>query len=46
MWRPFADTNFRYHVLYTNANKKFDSALATNSKVQDNKITVGMKIDI
>lgn len=46
MWRPFADTNFRYHVLYTNANKKFDNALAANSKVQDNKITVGMKIDI
>lgn len=46
MWKPFADTNFRYHLAYTNSKKKFDSSSAAVREVQDNKITVGMKIDI
>lgn len=46
MWKPFNDVNFRYHVLYTNSSKKFDSALAANKKVTDNKITFGIKADI
>lgn len=46
MYKPFADTNFRYHVLYTNANKKFDNVASTSTKIKDNKITIGMKIDI
>jgi hypothetical protein len=45
-WKPFADVNFRYHILYTNSNKKFDSASAANSKITDNKITFGIKADI
>lgn len=44
MWKPFADTNFRYHLAYTNANKKFD--VATLGKVKDNIITFGIKADL
>ena len=44
MWKPFADTNFRYHLAYTNANKKFD--VAANGKVKDNIITFGIKADL
>ena len=46
MWKPFEDTNFRYHLVYLSANKKFDNVLSTNTQVKDNKITFGMKIDI
>lgn len=44
MWKPFNDTNFRYHLAYTNANKKFD--VAANGKVKDNIITFGIKADL
>lgn len=44
MWKPFADTNFRYHLAYTNVNKKFD--VAANGKVKDNIITFGIKADL
>ncbi|AUN96564.1 hypothetical protein C0V70_00275 [Bacteriovorax stolpii] len=44
MWKPFQDTNFRYHLAYTNANKKFD--VAANGKVKDNIITFGIKADL
>jgi len=44
MWKPFADTNFRYHLAYTNANKKYD--VAANGKVKDNIITFGIKADL
>ncbi|MBY0414154.1 MAG: hypothetical protein K2Q18_08310, partial [Bdellovibrionales bacterium] len=44
MWKPFADTNFRYHLAYTNINKKFD--LAAGGKVKDNLITFGIKADL
>ena len=46
MYKPFADTNFRYHLVYTNINKKWDSAAATTKKEQTNKITFGIKADI
>ncbi len=46
MWKPFNDVNFRYHLLYTNTNQKFDSAAATASKIKENKITFGIKADI
>ncbi len=46
MWKPFTDTNFRYHLAYSNSKKKFDSSAAAVREVQDNKITFGMKIDI
>lgn len=46
MWKPFNDVNFRYHLLYTNSNQKFDSASATTQKITDNKITLGIKADI
>ena len=46
MFKPFNDVNFRYHLLYTHSNQKFDSAAAANSKVVDNKITFGIKADI
>lgn len=46
MYKPFADTNFRYHVLYTMADKKFDNVASTSTKIKDSKITIGMKIDI
>ena len=44
MWKPFADTNFRYHLAYSNSNKKFD--VATLGKVKDNIITFGIKADL
>lgn len=44
MWRPFNDTNFRYHLAYTNSNKKFD--VAASGKVKDNAIVFGIKADI
>lgn len=44
MWKPFNDTNFRYHLAYTNANKKFD--VASNGKVKDNIVTFGIKADL
>lgn len=46
MWKPFNDVNFRYHVLYTNINQKFDSSAATAKKVTDNRISFGIKADI
>ena len=44
MYKPFADTNFRYHLAYTNINKKFD--VAANGKQKDNIITFGIKADL
>lgn len=45
-WKPMADVNFRYHLMYTNAVTKYDGAIATNSKIKDNKIYLGFKADI
>ncbi len=44
MWKPFSDTNFRYHLAYVNSNKKFD--VATSGKVKENIIVFGIKADI
>lgn len=47
MYKPYNDVNFRYHLLYTNINKKFDAPAAlAASKVTDNRITFGIKADI
>jgi hypothetical protein len=52
-WKPFADMNFRYHVLYTSAVTKYDRVATVgtdiknaNSKVDFSQITLGFKIDI
>jgi hypothetical protein len=44
MWKPFNETNFRYHLSYINSNKKFD--VASNGKVKENTIVFGIKADI
>jgi hypothetical protein len=51
MWKPFADTNFRYHLAYTSAVTDYDAATSTrtaasNSKVDFSSITLGFKIDM
>ncbi len=43
-WKPFNDTNFRYHLAYTNTNKEFD--VASLGKVKDNIVTFGIKADL
>lgn len=44
MWKPFNDTNFRYHLAYVNSNKKFD--VAASGKVKENTILFGIKADL
>lgn len=45
-WKPMADTNFRYHAMYTSALKKADGATSTVSKVDDKKFFFGIRADI
>lgn len=46
-YKPFADVNFRYHVVYTMDKVKYEEQTGTSvSKVSDNKIIVGIKADI
>lgn len=44
MWKPFNETNFRYHVAYVKTDKKFD--LAASGKVKESSIVFGIKADI
>lgn len=47
MWKPFGDVNFRYHLVYTNINKKYDNVTGTAiQKITDNRVTFGIKADI
>jgi len=46
-WKPFQDVNFRYHLMYTNDVKKFDtSSAASASKITDDRFWLGFKIDV
>ncbi|MFA6237255.1 MAG: hypothetical protein WC635_08020 [Bacteriovorax sp.] len=45
-WKPFADVNFRYHAMFTSAQKKADGTTSTVSKVDDKKMYFGFKADI
>lgn len=44
MWKPFNDTNFRYHLAYINSNQKYD--VAANGKIKSNAILFGIKADL
>lgn len=46
MYKPFADTNFRYHLAYTSSTQKFDNSAATNKEVKDTNVIFGIKADI
>ncbi len=46
MYKPFADTNFRYHVAYTTDTKKFSSSAATKKEEKTSQILFGIKADI
>ena len=46
LWKPFADTNFRYHAYYSNSKKTYDSASAVYSKLTSSQVVVGIKFDI
>lgn len=46
-YKPFADVNFRYHVVYTTEKTKYQEQTGANVKeVNENKIIVGIKADI
>jgi hypothetical protein len=45
-WKPMADVNFRYHVMYTSANTKYEGTVATNKEIKDSRILFGFKADI
>lgn len=45
-WKPLSDVNFRYHLIYTSAVSKYEGSVATNAKVDDKKIYLGIKADI
>ncbi len=45
-WKPMADVNFRYHLMFSNDTKKFDNTAATNSKITDRRVWLGFKADI
>lgn len=45
-WKPMADVNFRYHLMFTSAQTKADGATSTVAKVDDKKIYFGIKADI
>jgi hypothetical protein len=45
-WKPFADVNFRYHLMYSNDKKEYENATATNKEIQDNRFWLGFKIDV
>lgn len=46
-YKPFADVNFRYHVVYTTEKTKYKEQTGANVKeVNDNKIIVGIRADI
>lgn len=45
-WKPMADVNFRYHLMYTSAVTKYEGLVATNAKIDDKKIYFGFKADI
>lgn len=43
-WKPMADVNFRYHAMFSNDVKKFDTA--ASGKVTDKRFWLGFKADI
>jgi len=43
--KPFENTNFRYHVMYTSAKKEADGAGSTVATTKDNRFLVGFKAD-
>ena len=45
-WKPMADVNFRYHLMYTSANTKYEGTVATNKEIKDNRVLFGFKADI
>lgn len=46
-WKPMADVNFRYHIMYSHDVKEFDApATTTTSKVEDDRFWLGFKIDV
>ena len=44
-WKPMADVNFRYHLVYASSTKEKDGTIAL-TKVEDKKIYLGFKADI
>jgi hypothetical protein len=44
-WKPMADVNFRYHLVYASSTKEKDGTVAL-TKIEDKKIYLGFKADI
>jgi len=44
-WKPMADVNFRYHLVYASSTKEKDGTIAL-TKIEDKKIYLGFKADI
>lgn len=43
-YKPFADANFRYHLVYASSKKDLETSTVTTTK--DTKVYAGMKLDI